>query len=107
MSRMLLAVPHLFPPTTRLHDPTVLESATNTLPVVWQDFDTFLALAEAAEVAASTMAETTGEEPLRAAARSLRASCDACHALSMKAYVKPEVTLEDLEFDFDSVLSKD
>lgn len=106
MSRMLLAVPHLFPPTTNLHDPTVLESATNTLPAVWQNFDTFLALAEASEAAASTMAETTEAEPLRAAARNLRASCDACHALSLKAYVKPEVTREDLEFDFDSVLPK-
>ena len=107
MSRMLLAVPHLFPPTTNLHDSTVLESATNTLPAVWQNFDTFLALADASETAARTMAETTGAEPLRAAARNLRASCDACHALSLKAYVKPEVTQEDLEFDFDSVLPKD
>jgi cytochrome c556 len=107
MSRMLLAVPHLFPPTTNLHDPTVLESVTNALPVVWQDFDTFLALAEAAEVAASAMADTTGDEMLRAAALEVRASCDACHALSMKVYVKPEVRDEDLEFDFDSVLPKD
>jgi hypothetical protein len=53
------------------------------------------------------MADTTGDEMLRAAALEVRASCDACHTLSMKVYVKPEVRDEDLEFDFDAVLPKD
>ena len=106
MSRMLLAVPHLFPPTTDIHDPAAHDAATNALPAVWQSFDTFLALADASETAARTMAETTGAEPLRVAARNLRASCDACHALSMKPYVAPQVSEEDLDFDFDSVLPK-
>jgi len=107
ISRMLLAVPHLFPPTTNLYDPSVLESPTNALPAVWLDFGTFFELAEAAEAAASEMASATGEEPLRIAGRSLRASCDACHALYLKEYVPPKVTQEDLEFDFESVLPKD
>ncbi|MGD9842845.1 MAG: cytochrome c [Steroidobacteraceae bacterium] len=106
MSRMLLTVPYLFPPTTNLYDSTLPTPVTNTLPTVWQNFDAFLALAKSSETAARTMAETMGTEPLRAAARNLRASCDACHALSMKPYVKPEVKPEDLDFDFDSALSK-
>jgi cytochrome c556 len=106
ISRLLLAVPHLFPPTTDLHDPTVLESATNALPALWQDFDTFFELAEAAETAATTMTAASDAEGMRVAARNLRASCDACHALYLKAYVPPTSKPEDFEFDFDSVLPK-
>jgi cytochrome c556 len=106
ISRMLLAVPHLFPPTTDLYDPTVLESPTNTLPALWRDFDTFFALAEASEIAATALTSADGAEAVRAAARGLRASCDACHALYLKVYVPPKVTAEDLNFDFDAFLPK-
>jgi cytochrome c556 len=107
ISRMLLALPHLFPPPTNLYDPAVPEPPTSALPAVWQDFATFFKLAEAAEAAATEMASTTGEEPLRQAGRNLRASCDACHAIYLQPYAPPKVTQEDLEFDFDSVLPRD
>jgi cytochrome c556 len=103
---MLLAFPHLFPPTTNLYDPTVRESPTTALPALWQDFATFRELAAAGETAAATIAAADGADPLRAAGRSLRASCDSCHALFTKPYTPPTVTREDLEFDFDSVFPK-
>lgn len=104
ISRMMLAVPHLFPPTTNAFDPAADDSPTNALPAVWTSFDAFVALSDVSEAAASRMAETSGAEPLRDAARSLRASCDACHAVYLKAYEAPATSVEDVEFDFDSVL---
>jgi cytochrome c556 len=104
ISRMLLAVPHLFPPTTNLYDPNALDPQTATLPVLWRTFDTFFELSEAAEMAATSMTTVDDPEALRAAARSLRASCDACHAIYLRAYEAPTVKPEDLEFDFESVL---
>ena len=101
---MLLALPHLFPPTTNRYDPTVLESPTVALPAIWENFDAFLAQAEAAEMAAAALMTTNDDESLRAAAMRLRAACDACHAAYMKAYAPPEVSAEDFEFDFESVL---
>jgi cytochrome c556 len=106
ISRMLLAVPHLFPPTTNLYDPKVVDPQTAALPVLWRTFDTFFELSEAAEVAATSMTTVDDPEALRAAARSLRASCDACHAVYLRAYEAPTVKPEDLEFDFESVLPK-
>jgi hypothetical protein len=35
ISAMLLAVPHLFPPTTNLYDPKAEEQATLALPSIW------------------------------------------------------------------------
>lgn len=101
---MLLAFPHLFPPTTDLFDPDVLEPPTIALPAVWQDFDAFLALAEAGEHAAAAVAAAEDAAAMRAAGASLRATCDTCHARFSKPYAPPVVTEEDLEFDFDSVL---
>ncbi len=106
ISSMLLAVPHLFPPTTNLYDPKVEEPATLALPTIWKDFGTFYKLAAAASTAAESMAETQGKEPLRAASRKLRASCDACHALYLRPYVPPKVEESDREFDFESALPK-
>lgn len=104
MGAMLVAFPHLFPPTTNLFDPTVPESPTLALPEIWQNFDSFLMLGEAAEAAAAAMAAADGTEALRAAGVKLRGTCDACHALFMRPYTPPAATEEDLEFDFDSVL---
>ena len=89
---MLLALPHLFPPTT-------------ALPTIWQRFPAFQTFAESAERAAAALAKSEdGEQPLRDASARLRASCDACHAAFMKPYTPPVVTDEDREFDFESVL---
>jgi cytochrome c556 len=102
---MLLAVPHLFPPTTNLYDPKAETPATLALPAIWTDFDTFYRLAAAASKAAETMADTpAGKQQLRAEGLALRASCDACHALFLRPYHESKVSDADVNFDFDSVL---
>ena len=107
MEALLLASLHLFPPTTNLLDPNVLESPTIALPAIWQDFDSFLSIGEAAEAAAATMAAADGADALRAAGRNLRATCEACHAQFTRPYTPPQVTEEDLNFDFEAVLPRD
>ena len=106
ITAMLLAVPHLFPPTTNLYDPKAQLPATLALPTIWKDFPSFYRLAGAAAKAAEKMATATGTEGLRTASRQLRASCDACHALFLRKYVGPKVLDSDYQFDFDSALRK-
>lgn len=103
LEAMLMASAHLFPPTTDQFDPAVRESPTYALPDVWEHFETFRSMFEAAETAAATMAAAEDEETLRTGGRSLRASCDNCHAVFTRPYTPPQVTPEDLEFDFDSM----
>jgi cytochrome c556 len=106
ISAMLLAVPHLFPPTTNRFDPKVTEPETLALPGIWKDFNSFYKLAAAAAKAAQDMADTQGTAPLKTAGLKLRASCDACHALYLRAYEPPKVLDSDKTFDFDSALPK-
>ena len=106
IAAMLLAVPHLFPPTTNRYDPKVLMPVTLALPSIWKDFGTFYTLAAAAARAAEVMATAQGKEPLRTASRQLRASCDACHVLYLRKYNPPKVQDSDYQFDFDSALRK-
>ena len=106
ISAMLLALPHLFPPTTNLYDPKVVTPKTLALPAIWKDFDSFYKLAAAASTAAEKMSETKGKQPLRNASLALRASCDACHALYLRPYTGPQVLDSDYKFDFESALKK-
>jgi cytochrome c556 len=101
---MLLAFPHLFPPTTNRYDATVLNPPTIALPAIWQSFDAFLAQAGVAERAAAELIAAGDDASLRAAGTRLRAACDACHAAFAKPYTPPVVTEQDLNFDFESVL---
>jgi cytochrome c556 len=101
---LLLALPHLFPPTTNLFDPAAHDPPTIALPAIWQRFAAFQTFAESAERAAAALATAEDGEPLRAASARMRAACDTCHAAFMKPYTPPQVTDEDREFDFDSVL---
>jgi cytochrome c556 len=101
---MLLALPHLFPPTTNLFDPAQLDPPTVALPTIWQRFAAFETFAESAEGAAAALATAEDGEALRAASERLRAACDRCHAAFMKPYTPPVVTEEDLSFDFEAVL---
>jgi len=103
---LLLAAPHLFPPTTNLFDPAAHDPPTTALPTVWQRFPAFLTFAGSAEKAAAALREAEGEEALRAASTRLRGACDACHAGFMKPYTPPQATEEDAEFDFESVIPK-
>ena len=104
---MLLAFPHLVPPTTDRSDATVLDPPTIALPAIWQSFDTFLAQAEVAEMAAAALIAAEDEASLREAGMRLRAACDGCHAAFTKPYTPPVVTEEDLNFDFESVLPQE
>ena len=103
---MLLALPHLFPPTTNLFDPEAHDPPTTALPAIWQRFPAFQTFAESAERAAAALAMSEDGEPLREASARLRASCDACHAAFTKPYVPPKVTDEDRNFDFEQFLPK-
>ena len=101
---LLLALPHLFPPTTNLFDPAAHDPPTIALPTIWQRFAAFQTFAESAERAAAALAVAEDGEPLRAASVRMRAACDTCHAAFMKPYVPPQVTDEDRNFDFESAL---
>lgn len=97
---LLLALPHLFPPTTNLYDPNRLEQPTIAVPALWRNFATFQELAAKSETAAVALAAAPDEAALKEAARNLRATCDSCHAVFTKPYEPPKVTAEDLNFDF-------
>ncbi|HUQ52993.1 MAG TPA: cytochrome c [Gammaproteobacteria bacterium] len=104
LERLLLALPHLFPPTTNQYDPDAHDPLTIALPAIWQRFAAFQSFADSAEHAAAALATAEDGEPLRAASTRMRAACDTCHAAFMKPYTPPQVSDEDREFDFDSVL---
>ncbi|MEP7247570.1 MAG: cytochrome c [Gammaproteobacteria bacterium] len=106
ITAMLLALPHLFPPTTNRYDPKDKLPETLALPGIWKNFGDFYKLAAAASVAATEMAETEGLPSLKRASLKLRASCDACHTLYLLPYEPPKVLDSDLKFDFDSALRK-
>jgi cytochrome c556 len=108
ISKMLLVVPHLFPPTTNLYDPKAETPVTIALPAIWQSFPAFYAFATAASESAASMASKTKTDDLKAAALSLRGTCDACHTPYLRAYVPETASPADEQFDFDSVFdSKD
>jgi cytochrome c556 len=106
ISAMLLALPHLFPPTTNLYNPTVDMPKTLALPAIWKEFGTFYKLAGMASTAAEEMAVANGREQLRAASLRLRASCDACHTVYLRRYESPKVRESDYDFNFDSAVRK-
>lgn len=106
ISVMLMAVPHLFPPTTNIYEPDNNLTPTLALPRIWEDFSTFTAMATAASSAATSLSEATGPDDLRQGALALRGSCDACHELHLRPYEESEVTDEDRNFDFDSIFQK-
>ena len=108
IAKILLALPHLFPPTTNLYDPKAEQPETLALPAIWQSWDNFYQLAGASSAAAKKLSETWGGTPeeLDEAGDAIRATCDACHALYLRPFVPSKVSEQDLNFDFDSVLKK-
>lgn len=100
---LLLALPHLFPPTTNRFVRDELDPPTLALPALWQRFPAFLTFAGSAERAAAALRDANDTEALRAASVRLRSTCDVCHTAFMKPYTPPVVTDEDLSFDFESV----
>lgn len=106
VSQVLLALPHLFPPTTNLYDPKAETPATIALPAIWKNWPTFYALAAASAASAEKLAMTTDDDGLKAGGIALRETCDACHELFLREYEPDTVKNEDLNFDFDSALKK-
>jgi len=106
ISVVLLAIPHLFPPTTNVYDPGVKQPETLALPGIWKDFTTFYTLASATSDAAETLSHATGADAISTGAFNLRESCDACHDLFVLPYTPPVATGEERNFDFDSVFPK-
>jgi cytochrome c556 len=106
IAKMLLAVQHLFPPTTNLYDAKAETPVTIALPAIWTSFPAFEQMAKASAAAAEAMAATQDPQGLEAAGLKLRATCDACHAPYLRAYVAEGVSSDDVNFDFDSVLPK-
>jgi cytochrome c556 len=104
VSQMMLAIPHLFPPTTNLYDPKAAEPKTLALPPIWKNWDAFEKLAVATHEKAEDVAKMRTPAELRQGALGLRATCDACHAGFLRPYVPAKVEDSDLNFDFDSVL---
>lgn len=106
IAAIMAAVPHLYPPTTDRYDAGAEVPDTLALPAIWQDFDTFYRLATAS-VAAADALFATDSGATRQAAVTLRASCDACHALYLRPWEPAGVSSEDLEFDFDAIFAPD
>lgn len=106
VSQILLAVPHLFPPTTNLYDPKAETPKTLALPAIWKNWAAFEKLALAAQEQAETVSKMRTPDDLKAGALALRATCDACHAGFLRPYVPAKVEESDLNFDFDSALKK-
>lgn len=102
---MLTATPHLYPPSTNLHDQAAKEPATLALPAIWQSFDAFYAMAGASANAAREFATAEGKDMQLKAGASLRATCDACHAQYLRPYKPAAAEASDQEFDFDSALN--
>ena len=106
VSVMLLAVPHLFPPTTNLYDAEAAQPVTLALPKIWEQFPTFYAMAGATSKLADTLAHTTDADALHKGAEDLREACEACHEMFERPYQPHVPSAEELDFDFDSLFKK-
>jgi len=87
ISIMLMAFPHLFPPSTNQWKPNAdRDPATDTFaaPEVWTNFADFYKRAGAASKAAYDASRAENEADFKAKAAELQAGCDGCHAAYMK-----------------------
>ena len=87
ISTLLMAFPHLFPPSTnQWKEGAERDPATDTFanPAIWSNFSDFYArAAEASKIAWSASRAKRGAE-FRPLIAQLREHCNACHALNMK-----------------------
>jgi cytochrome c556 len=87
ISVMLMAFPHLFPPTTNQWRPNVERDAgrdTYAAPEVWTNFAEFYGRADKASKVAFAASRAKAEAELRARIAELRGACNACHAVYLK-----------------------
>ena len=88
ISVLLMAFPHLFPPSTNEWKPNVDRNpATDTYasPDVWTKFGDFYQQATAASKAAFHASRADDEATFKAAIARLHAGCNACHAAYLKS----------------------
>jgi cytochrome c556 len=87
ISVLLMAFPHLFPPSTNEWKPNVdRDPATDTYasPDIWTKFADFYRQATAASKAAFDASRADDEAAFKAAIALLRAGCNSCHAAYLK-----------------------
>src|SRR6516225_6602020 len=87
ISVLLMAFPHLFPPSTNEWKPNVdRDPATDTYasPDIWTKYADFYKQATAASKAAFDASRADDEAAFKAAIAKLRTGCNACHAAYLK-----------------------
>src|SRR5215468_8431448 len=88
ISVMLMAFPHLFPPSTNQWRPNVDRDPrrdTYASPDVWTRFADFYAQAANASKVAYNASRTQQEAAFKSFVASLRTACDSCHAVYLKS----------------------
>lgn len=95
ISVMLMAFPHLFPPSTDQWRPNVDRDPgrdTYASPELWTEFADFYRQAAGASQLAQAASHTSAEPDFKTTMADLRTACDSCHARFLKldqAWVDP------------------
>jgi cytochrome c556 len=87
ISVMLMAFPHLFPPSSNQWKPDTdqdPETATLASPELWTRFPDFYRQATAASKTAFGLSRADTADEVKTRARELRIACDTCHALYLE-----------------------
>jgi cytochrome c556 len=87
ISVMLMAFPHLFPPSSNQWKPDTdqdPETATLASPDLWTRFPDFYRQAAAASKTAFDLSRADKIDDVKTRARELRIACDTCHALYLE-----------------------
>jgi cytochrome c556 len=88
ISTMLMAFPHLFPPSTnQWKEGATRDPATDTFanPAIWSNFGDFYKRASEASKIAWDASRAKRPDEFRTQIKELRQRCNACHALNLKA----------------------
>jgi cytochrome c556 len=86
ISAMLLAFPHLFPPSSNRWRPDDPDPVSQTLasPSIWSSFADFQRQAADGAMLAHALGRADTAEDVKSRARELRIACDSCHALYLE-----------------------
>jgi cytochrome c556 len=87
ISTLLMAFPHLFPPSTnQWKEGAERDPATDTFanPEIWSSFSDFYKQASEASKIAWNASRTKRPDEFRTQIKELRLRCNACHALNLK-----------------------
>ena len=87
ISTLLMAFPHLFPPSTnQWKEGATRDPATDTFanPAIWSNFADFYQRGDEASKIAWSASHAKKPDEFRTQIKELRARCNACHALNLK-----------------------